>query len=88
MDVLEIIRQAMANTPPNMVGFSYQKKDSSVEEYIVEPYEINESEGLFWGYKINDKRPGIRKFFIYNLINVQQLAEVFSPRWELFPYGK
>lgn len=83
------IRQAMNSNPPQMIGFSYtKKKESGAEEYVVEPYDVREYTNVFYGYKINDEKPGIRKFFLSNMANVQILPQVFSPRWELYPFGK
>ena len=75
----------MTSQPPRMIGFQYRKKDGTMEMYTVEPYEIRSDEGVFFGYKVNDKKPGIRKFFLNSMRNELVLAQVFSPRWELKP---
>lgn len=87
---IELLQQAMLQQPPRMVGFVYTKttKGQETEMYTVEPYEIDLSQGIFWGFKINDPKPGIRKFFINNMYNEQMLDEAFTPRWQLYPYGK
>jgi len=88
MDAIEVIRAAMEQQPPRLIGFRYTKKDGTTESYRVEPYEIDEDEGIFWGYKLNDKKPGIRKFFIAGMLNPTILPSAFTPRWPLYPYGK
>ena len=87
MDLL-LVRQAMQAQPPQMIGFQYRKKDGTVEMYTVEPYEIDEGQNIFWGFKINDPKPGTRRFYMHNMFAEQLLAQVFSPRWTLYPFGK
>ena len=84
----QVIQQAMTQNPPRMLGFTYTKKDGTVEQYVVEPYELDFNKGIFWGYKINGDPPGIRKFFMNMMTNEVMLEQVFTPRWQLFPTGK
>lgn len=83
---LALIREAMAKTPPQMIGFQYTKKENAVtENYICEPYEIREEDGVFFGFKTNDISPGIRKFFLNRMRAEQLLPQTFTPRWPLKP---
>lgn len=85
-----LVQQAMSSQPPRMIAFTYSKTtgNQETEMYTVEPYEIDAAQGIFWGYKINDPKPGIRKFFMNLISGEQMLPQVFTPRWQLYPYGK
>ena len=85
---LIMIRQAMQDPVPKMIQFMYTKQGGITETYMVEPYEIDEMTGVFWGFKTNDMKPGIRKFFLHAMMSEQLLPNTFVPRWPLYPFGK
>lgn len=84
METIELINKCIVES--KMVEFTYEKKNGTIGQYIVEPYEVRGNYLFGYDPRVQDKMGnyvgGVKQFILDKITNPLVTPRSFTPRYK------